>query len=88
MITLVSRGFRTLGVDHKRGNHPNIVSAIDVGQTDEAHFLAMELLGGVDLSKLVRRTGALSIATACELARQAAIGLQQIHDNGLVHLTL
>ena len=31
------------------------------------------------------RAGPLPIADACELVRQTAIGLQYIHENGLVH---
>ena len=45
----------------------------------------MELLDGIDLSRLVRRCGPLALADACELIRQAASGLQYAHECGLVH---
>ena len=45
----------------------------------------MEYVDGVDLSKLSRRLGPLSIADACELVRQCAVGLQHAHEHGLVH---
>jgi serine/threonine protein kinase len=66
-------------------NHPNIVGATDAGEADGVCFLAMELLQGIDLSALVRRTGPLIPADACELVRQAAEGLQEAFTHGLVH---
>jgi serine/threonine protein kinase len=65
--------------------HPNIVTAHDAGQYQGVHYLAMSLVDGIDLSELVARHGPLPAADACELARQAALGLQYIADQGLVH---
>lgn len=48
-------------------------------------YLVMEYVEGLDLSALLRRTGPLDVADACEIARQAAIGLQEAHENGMVH---
>lgn len=66
-------------------NHPAIVRATDAGEVDGTHFLAMDFVHGIDLGQLVRRTGPLSVADACEVIRQAALGLQHAHDRGLVH---
>lgn len=66
-------------------DHPNIVRALDAGEIDGRHFLVMELLKGVDLSQLLKTRGPLSVADACELVRQAAIGLRYAHDKGLIH---
>lgn len=66
-------------------DHPNVVRAFDAGELDGRQFLVMELLDGMDLAKLVASTERLSIEDSCELARQAAIGLQYAHENGLVH---
>ncbi len=49
------------------------------------HLLVMEYVDGLDFAEIVRRVGPLSIADACEVARQAAQGLQCSHENGLVH---
>jgi len=68
-----------------RLSHPNIVQAFDAREIDGTHFLAMEYVEGMDLAKLVSATGALRIADACELVRQAAVGLQHAHEQGLVH---
>jgi serine/threonine protein kinase len=66
-------------------DHPNIVRATDAGQIDDAYYLVMELVEGEDLGKLVARLGRVPIPEACELIRQAAVGLQHAHEHGLVH---
>ena len=59
--------------------------AHDAGEADGTHFLVMEYVDGIDLSNLVRQHGPLPVAEACELIRQAALGLQHAHEHGLVH---
>jgi eukaryotic-like serine/threonine-protein kinase len=66
-------------------NHPNIVQAIDADEVDGTLFFVMEYVDGIDLSRLVRQQGALPIKNACEYIRQAALGLQHVHERGLVH---
>ena len=66
-------------------NHPNVVSASDAGTIDGQHFLVMELVQGADLARIIHDRGPLNVADACEIVRQAAIGLQHAHDTGLVH---
>jgi serine/threonine-protein kinase len=66
-------------------SHPNIVTAFDVGQSGETHYLAMEYLDGIDLARLVQQSGPLPVLNACQYVRQAAVGLQHAHERGLVH---
>jgi serine/threonine protein kinase len=66
-------------------DHPNIVRAIDRGEAGEVPYLVMELVNGCDLSELANAHGPFSTAAACEIARQTALGLQHIHEQGLVH---
>jgi len=65
--------------------HPNIVTAHDAGEADGRHYLVMEYVDGLDLSEVARRAGRLGAADACELARQAALGLEYAHRAGMVH---
>jgi serine/threonine protein kinase len=66
--------------------HPNIVVAIDSSApTDAVHYLVMEFIDGIGADELVARQGAMAIADACEIARQAARGLAYIHQHGMVH---
>jgi len=70
-------------------NHPNIVRALNAGESDGTHFLAMEYVAGVNLQKFVDRLAAmkkrLSFGAVCEIVRQAALGLQHAHEFELVH---
>ena len=66
-------------------DHPAIVRATDAGEDDGQHFLAMEFVDGFDVSELVDRHGPLSTPDACEIIRQAAVGLQHVHERQLVH---
>jgi class 3 adenylate cyclase len=66
--------------------HPNIVVAIDSSTpSDDTHYLVMEYIQGVSAGDLLDRRGPLSVANACEIARQAALGLDYIHRQGMVH---
>ena len=68
-----------------RLDHPNIVRAMDAGEEAGTHFLVMEYVEGADLSGLAKSIGPLPVADACELVRQAAVGLQEAHEHGMVH---
>ncbi|MCS7305151.1 MAG: protein kinase [Thermoguttaceae bacterium] len=65
--------------------HPHIVRALDAREIEGRLVLVMEFVEGLNLQQLVRRLGPLPITEACELARQAAVALQFIHQRGLVH---
>lgn len=68
-----------------RLQHPNIVAVYEAEELGGAQLLVMEFVDGVDLSGLVTQRGLLPVAESCELIRQAAVGLQYIHEQGLVH---
>jgi serine/threonine-protein kinase len=65
--------------------HPNVVIAHDAGPFGQTHYLAMEYVEGVDLQKKVSQGEPLGVEQACDYIRQAALGLQHIHERGLVH---
>lgn len=75
------REMRAIG----RLDHPAIVRATDAGEVDGTHFLAMDYVPGIDVSKVVRLIGPLRVPDACEIVRQAAIGLSYAHGQGLIH---
>ncbi|MFT4555554.1 MAG: serine/threonine protein kinase [Planctomycetaceae bacterium] len=66
-------------------DHPNIVRAIDADSANGSHFLVMEYAAGRDLSAVVKESGAMEIADACDCVRQAANGLQHAHERSMVH---
>ena len=65
--------------------HPNLVVAYDAGAVTGLPYFVMEFVDGASLDGLVRQRGPLPVAEACEVVRQAALGLQHIHEHGLVH---
>jgi eukaryotic-like serine/threonine-protein kinase len=66
-------------------SHPNIIVAHDADAVGNIHFLAMEYVEGIDLSRRVHESGPLPIGQACEFIRQAALGLQHAFERGVIH---
>ena len=67
-------------------NHPNVVRAYDFDLAEGKHYyIVMDYVDGVNLEDLVRKIGPLPPERAVNYILQAAIGLQHIHECGLVH---
>ncbi len=66
-------------------DHPNIVAAYDADQAEGLHFLVMEHVEGQNLADYLAAKGPLPVVEACEVIRQAALGLQHAHERGMVH---
>ncbi len=62
--------------------HPHVVQVSDANHVDGNYYLVMEFIDGFDLGRLC---GRVSAPDACELIRQAADGLDCLHQNGFVH---
>ena len=43
------------------------------------------LIDGVDVSRLLKQFHPLSLSNACEIARQAAVGLHYVHQQSQIH---
>lgn len=64
-------------------NHPNIVTIYAIGESDNCHFIAMELVKGRTLRQLGKEhTTAKQVA---EVGAQAARALAVAHEAGIVH---
>jgi serine/threonine protein kinase len=68
-----------------RLRHPNIVVIYDVGQQDDVHYIAMELLEGHTLKDLIQQEGSLPSERVIHIVRQAASALDYAHRQGFVH---
>ncbi|QOV89800.1 serine/threonine-protein kinase [Humisphaera borealis] len=66
-------------------DHPNIVSVYEVSSAADLHYIAMELIEGGNLKDLVTAAGPLDVQRACQLAADAADGLQHAHEQGVIH---
>jgi serine/threonine protein kinase len=68
-----------------RLRHPNLIAGYEGGRAAGRPYFVMELVEGGNLNELLGRSGPLPVAEACEVIRQAALGLQHLHEHGLVH---
>ena len=65
--------------------HPNVVPIHDAGDVNGRLYLAMRLVAGTDLRRLLRAEGALEPSRALAICRQLASALDTAHEKGLVH---
>lgn len=68
-----------------RLSHPNIVASFDAEQAGDLRFLVMEYVEGASLDRLFSTPHTPSVAEACEIIRQAALGLAHAHSRGMIH---
>ena len=67
-------------------NHPNVILCHDAGQDGNVLYQAMELVTGGDVDQARKAAGgSLSQRRSLEIIRDSALGLQAIHDVGLLH---
>ncbi len=69
--------------------HPNIVRTFQVGEAeqppDRLHYLVMEYLEGETLDEILQRRRQFLPGEAVRIIYQALLGLQHLHEKGLVH---
>jgi dienelactone hydrolase len=65
-------------------NHPNIVTIHDIDEEGGVTFIAMEIVDGLPLDKVLA-AGQLPVVTALDYAAQMAAALGAAHAGGIVH---
>jgi len=68
-----------------RLNHPNIVTVYDVGEHEGLAYIAMELLEGQSLQKILKHGERLAFDTVADIAAQVAEGLDHAQRYAIVH---
>jgi serine/threonine-protein kinase len=69
--------------------HPNTVTVIDYGQTEDGIFyIAMEYLEGLPLSEVLAKQGALPWQRALHIGQQVCRSLREAHKFGIIHRDL
>ncbi|MEM7626689.1 MAG: serine/threonine-protein kinase [Planctomycetota bacterium] len=68
-----------------RLNHPHIVNVLEIDEQKDMLYIAMDLVEGGDVKRLLDTGGALAPAKACDLAADAADALAFGHRLGVVH---
>ena len=66
-------------------DHPNAVTVYEIGESSGVHYIAMELVEGGNLEKLIKASGPMEIDRACQIAAEAAEALAAAHAMGVVH---
>jgi serine/threonine protein kinase len=65
-------------------NHPNIITIHEIGQIEQAHFIATEFIDGETLRHHIAKTR-MKLPQILEVAIQTAGALQAAHAAGIVH---
>ena len=67
----------------------HVVGVLDAGSlTDGRRYIVMELLEGLPLSAMLKRTGPLAPNRAIHLVKGVLAGLSEAHEHGVVHRDL
>jgi serine/threonine-protein kinase len=71
-----------------RLHHPNVIRTFGAGEHHGLHYLVMEYLKGETLKDVLLQRGRLPAGEAIRLVYQALLGLQHIHEQGMIHRDL
>lgn len=81
--------FHAEATSASRLNHPNCVSIIDYGQSqDGLLYLAMEFVKGPTLTQLLVNENPLPVDRVIDIVMQALAGIEEAHLGGVVHADL
>ncbi len=84
----LSKRFRSEIKLARKVRHRNVCAIHEYGEQGAYRFVAMELVDGIDLHRVIREKGPLPPQEAFEVAIQVAKGLSAIHDAGVLHRDL
>jgi serine/threonine-protein kinase len=65
--------------------HPNVVGAIDVGESNGLHYYAMEYVDGWSVAEMLKEDGVFDEAEALDIALQVAKALEHAAEHHIVH---
>lgn len=66
-------------------DHPNMVRAFQLGESANKNYLVMEYLEGETLAEILAERKKLPPIEAVRIAQQVMIGLQHLHERGMIH---
>lgn len=68
-----------------RLDHPNIVRAVEVGESEGQHYFAMEFIDGESLGGRLKRDGKMPEKECIRVIVAVAQALHKAHKDGLIH---
>jgi hypothetical protein len=66
-------------------DHPNVVEIFDAGEAEGVFYIAMRLVRGTDLGRVIAAEGSLDPSRVGSIIEQAADALDAAHEAGLIH---
>lgn len=66
-------------------SHPNIVSVLDVDESDEYHLLVTEVVNGPTLKEYIRDHHPVPLDEAVRIAVMILQGIRHAHQAGIIH---
>jgi serine/threonine protein kinase/Flp pilus assembly protein TadD len=84
----ILRRFKQELILARQVTHRNVVRIFDLNQAEGCRFITMEYVDGKDLSSIVRERKKLPVDEAVAIVRQALMGLEAAHNEGVVHRDL
>jgi len=66
-------------------DHPNVVRTHRIGSTGAVNYIVMDLMRAISMHEMVALGGPVRPDMACDMFRQAALGLQAAHDKNIIH---
>ncbi|MBI3504231.1 MAG: protein kinase [Proteobacteria bacterium] len=69
----------------RRISHRNVVRTHDLGESDGAYFVTMELVRGITVRELLATRGRLGVHSTLAVARQLVEALAVAHEAGIIH---
>src|SRR5262245_15515386 len=69
-------------------DHPNVVRAFHIGESAGKNYLVLEYLDGDTLDEILETSKRLPPLEAVRILNQAMLGLQHIHERGMIHRDL
>jgi serine/threonine protein kinase len=72
----------------RRITHSNVIRIHDIAEINGLHYVSMEYFPGISLKDHIKRTGALSLMQAYNIASQICDGLDAAHRQGVIHRDL
>ncbi len=66
-------------------SHPNIVSVLDVDESDEYHLLVTEVVDGPTLKEYIRDHHPIPVDEAVRIAMMILHGIRHAHHAGIIH---
>lgn len=69
-------------------DHPNVIRAFQLGESNGVHYIVMEYVEGETLDDVLERRKRLPVPEAVRLVHQALNGLQHLHEKRVIHRDL